>query len=214
MRLVDQWREIEHSLPDTWHTARLSLAIDDRKQLDRAAGLLGPLAPGRSVGAVRFTTTRDGGASTPVAVRRLLARIDEARIPARLELLGTDEAPPATAAPPPETLVEAWDAAMATLPADWSDLYAELELRSTDHLERAALLLAPVNPARYGGPAGFRFRVARRFGYGASAEMARRCLERCDAEAIPGRLTILRALSDTRPVATQGPVWYVGGKAV
>jgi len=25
---------------------------------------------------------------------------------------------------------------------------------------------------------------------------------------------VLRALSDTRPVQTQGPVWYVGGRSV
>jgi RNA polymerase sigma-70 factor (ECF subfamily) len=104
--------------------------------------------------------------------------------------------------------------ALAGLPEDWSDLYVELELRSSDHLERAALLLAPVNPARYGGKPGFRFRVARRFGYGASGEMTRRCLERLDQEGIRGSLEILRALSDTDPVATQGPVWYVGGRTV
>jgi hypothetical protein len=40
----------------------------------------------------------------------------------------------------------------------------------------------------------------------------RRCLERLDAAGIPGRVRIVRALSDTQPVATQGPVWYVGGK--
>ena len=44
--------------------------------------------------------------------------------------------------------------------------------------------------------------------------MTRRCLERLDEEGITGRLRILRALSDTKAVATQGPVWYVGGKAV
>jgi hypothetical protein len=214
MRLVDQWREIERALPDTWREARMSLAVDDKQRLDRATALLGPLGPGRSVGSVRFAATRAGGASGPEAVRRLLGRIDEERIPGRLELLGTEEAPPEPARPPAETLVAAWDIAIAALPADWSDLYAEVELRSTDYLERAALLMAPVNPARYGGPAGFRFRVARRFGYGASAAMARRCLERCDAEGIKGRVTVLRVLSDTHPVATQGPVWYVDGKAV
>ena len=73
-------------------------------------------------------------------------------------------------------LVEAWEAALAALPPDWSDLYAELELTSSDHLDRAALLLSPVNPARYGDKPGFRFRVARRFGYGASPGMVRRCL--------------------------------------
>ena len=60
----------------------------------------------------------------------------------------------------------------------------------------------------------FRFRVARMFGYGASPEMTRRCLERLDAEGIPGRLTVLHVLSDTHNVATQGPVWRVAGKAV
>ena len=106
-----------------------------------------------------------------------------------------------------------WDAAVGALPPDWSDLYAELELVSSDWLERAALLMATVNPARY-GELGFRFRVARRFGYGASPEMTRRCLERVDNEHIRGELRILHVLSDTDPVQTQGPVWYVEGRSV
>jgi hypothetical protein len=44
--------------------------------------------------------------------------------------------------------------------------------------------------------------------------MVQRCLERLDTEDIRGDVRILRALSDSKPVATQGPVWYVGGKAV
>jgi hypothetical protein len=100
------------------------------------------------------------------------------------------------------------------LPDDWSDIYAEVELASTDYLERAALLMAPLNPARYGGKPGFRFRCARRFGYGASPQMVRRCLERLDEEGIRGNVRVLRVLSDTEPVYTQGPVWYVGGRSV
>ena len=42
--------------------------------------------------------------------------------------------------------------------------------------------------------------------------MVRRCLERCDSEGIRGTVTILLALSDTHPVATQGPVWQVAGR--
>ena len=38
---------------------------------------------------------------------------------------------------------------------------------------------------------GFVFRCARRAGYGVSPSMARRCLERCDAEGITGRIRIL-----------------------
>ena len=44
--------------------------------------------------------------------------------------------------------------------------------------------------------------------------MTRRCLERVDAEELRGELDILRVLSDTHPVATQGPVWYVEGRSV
>ena len=59
-----------------------------------------------------------------------------------------------------------------------------------------------------------RFRVARRFGYGVSAGMMRRCLERLDEEGIPGVLRLLNVLCDTDPVGTQGPVWRVGGRSV
>jgi hypothetical protein len=44
--------------------------------------------------------------------------------------------------------------------------------------------------------------------------MVRRCLERCDGAGIRGRVTVLRALSDTHPVGTQGPVWQIGGRFV
>ncbi len=104
--------------------------------------------------------------------------------------------------------------ALEALPADWSDIYAEVELVSSDWLERAALLLAPVNPARFGGEPVLRFRVARVQGYGASPQMTRRCLERLDQEEIRGELRILRVLSGTEHVATQGPVWYAEGRAV
>ena len=89
-----------------------------------------------------------------------------------------------------------------------------MELTSSDNLDPAALELAPVNPSRFGPATSFRFRCARQFGYGASPGMVRRCLERVDARGIEGRLTIVHALSDTKPVGTQGPVWYVGGKVV
>jgi hypothetical protein len=107
-----------------------------------------------------------------------------------------------------------WDDAIALLPPDWTDIYAEVEITSSDLLDRVALLMAPLNPSRDGERLAFRFRCARTFGYGASAGMVERCLERVDDERIPGTFRLLRALSDTKPVHTQGPVWYVGGKAV
>jgi hypothetical protein len=212
--LARQWNEIERGLPDRWGDARLRLTVEDAALCDRASALLGPAQPYRSAPQqLRFFASRRGDAPGPDGVRRLLQRLDRERIRGTLELVSAGAAPvPAEVAR--TTLAESWAAQLAKLPPDWSDLYAEIELTSTDHLERAALLLAPVNPARYGGKPALRFRVARRYGYGASPEMTRRCLERLDSEGIPGQLRILRALSDTDPVYTQGPVWYVEGKAV
>jgi hypothetical protein len=51
-------------------------------------------------------------------------------------------------------------------------------------------------------------------GYGVAPSMARRCMERLDSERITGRARILRALSATSHVATQGPVWRVDGRSV
>jgi hypothetical protein len=214
VRLVEQWERTERELPDDWGDARLALTINDETRADRAAALLGPLNPGRRRRELRFFTSRRGTGARPDHLRRLLRRLDEEGIAGRLELLATDA--PAAEAPAVQRprLAEAWDELLSGLPDDWSDLYCELELTSTDHLERGALLLAPVNPARYGGTVGLRFRVGRSRGYGAAAPMTRRCLARLDEEGIPGRLEILRVLSDTRPVATQGPVWRSGGRSV
>jgi hypothetical protein len=89
-----------------------------------------------------------------------------------------------------------------------------VELDSTDYVERGALLLAPVNPARYGEGATFRFRCASSKGYGVAPAMARRALERLDEEGITGRVRALRVLSDTSSAFTQGPVWRVEGRSV
>jgi hypothetical protein len=213
MALVDQWQVIQSNLPEGWGNARLRLNVDDDGDCDRAAALLGPANPGRRGKVISFFAARRGAGLSPDRIRALLQRIDREGIKARLELAGS-EAAPVEEQLARSTFVGSWDAEIAVLPKDWSDVYAEVELASSDYLERAALLLAPVNPARYGGKPGFRFRVARRFGYGASAEMTRRCLERLDGEGIHGAARVLWALSDTRPVQTQGPVWYSGGRSV
>ena len=220
MRLVQQWEDVEARLPSDWADVRLTLRTEDPGQLDRAAAVLGPLGPGRSGHALVLHVRRAGGASGPEAARRLFARLDEERVWSTLErdeVLAGEGAAPAWLAEeeePPEPLARAFDRALAGLPEDWSDLLCELELPSTDWLPRAALLCAPVNPTRSRELTGFVFRCARRGGYGVSPGMARRCLERLDAEGITGSVRVLRALSDTRPVATQGPVWYVGGKVL
>jgi hypothetical protein len=215
--VVEQFRELESRLPADWADARFVLTVEDTGQAERAASLLSPFAPGRVGGQVRFSVARGGGRLDQA--RRLLERIDRERIRGALELVTASQAGPAAAATAEpraawRAAAEAWDVAVAALPEDWSDVYAQVELASSDFLERGALLLGPLNPARYSGAIGFRFRVARNQGYGASPEMTRRCLERLDEEAIAARVEILRALSDTKPVVTQGPVWYVEGKAV
>jgi hypothetical protein len=212
--LVGQWNDIERSLPADWGDARLRLTVRDAAGCDRAAALLGPAQPYRSEPRVlRFFASRRGAAPGPDGIRRLLQRLDRERIRGDLELVAS-EAAPAVTETERATLAESWQAATASLPADWSDVYAEVELLSTDYLERAALLMAPLNPLRDGVKPAFRFRCAHSFGYGASPGMVRRCLERCDAEQIRGSARILRVLCDTDPVATQGPVWYVGGRTV
>ncbi len=213
MSLVDQWNRIESGLDPRWRDARCVLTVDDEGRAERAAALLGPASPGRSGRTIRFFVTRGGAGVGPEAVRTLLRRIDAEGITGTLELVSSDEAPPEPVISRPSLAAE-WDAALAVLPSDWSDLLCELELTSSDHYETAALLIAPLNPLHGEGVPGFRFRVARSFGYGASPGMVRRCLSRLDEAGIPGEVRVLEALSDTHPVGTQGPVWYVGGKAV
>jgi hypothetical protein len=211
--LVEQFNAIERDLPTGWGAAQLRLTVADDGRCDRAAALLGPANPGRRGKQIRFAVARSGAGIGPDAIRRLLARLDRERVDGQLELVGSEETAPASARAG-QSFATGWQQALASLPPDWTDIYAEVHLDSTDFLERAALLLSPVNPSRYGGPTGFRFRCAKTFGYGASPEMVTRCLERCDAERITGAVEILRVLSDTFPVGTQGPVWYVGGRSV
>jgi hypothetical protein len=211
VRLVWQWINLERELPPNWSDVRLALKVREQ-DADRAAALLGGANPLRRGDSILLFVSRSGGFG-PEALRRALLRLDRQGIGGTLELAGVTEAEEAPEAGP-APLAAAWNAEVAKLPADWSDIYAEIVLRSSDHLERAALLTAPMNPTRPGKTLALRFRVARRFGYGVSPAMARRCLERLDEEGISGELNVLGVLCDTDPVATQGPVLRVGGKAV
>src|SRR5262249_53689773 len=120
----------------------------------------------------------------------------------------------ATVPPVTQTLVESWDAAFADLPPDWSDALVEIAFTSTDFLERAAVLCVQMNPRRDGRRTAFRLRCPRRSGYGVAPGMARQCLVRCDAEGMTGSVSVLRVLSDTRHVGTQGPTWQISGQTV
>jgi hypothetical protein len=213
VRVVDQWREIERNLPPEWATVRLLLRVSNAQQLDRAAAILGPLNAGRAADGLTLHSARRGAGPLPELMARLLGRLDAEGIGAELELVTVEQAQPAPPPAPPPALADSWERELSALPSDWSDVYAELQITSSDYLPRAALLVAPLNPSRVDERPGFRFRCAHRFGYGASPGMVRRCLERLDAERIRGEVRILRSLADTE-LSTQGPVWYVGGRSV
>lgn len=211
MRLVWQWVTLERDLPSGWSDVQLVLEVREQ-DVAQAAALLGGANPLRGKDSIRLFVSRTGGLG-PEALKRALLRLDRKDIAGTLEVARVEEAEPQREEER-RTLAQQWDEAVATLPPDWSDMLAEVRLRSSDHLEHAALLMAPTNPTRQGKALVLQFRVASRFGYGVSAAMARRSLERLDEEGIGGELSVLRVLSDTDGVATQGPVWRVGGRAV
>jgi hypothetical protein len=215
MRAADQWAQIEEGLPPDWVETRLSFTPEG--SVADAAAILGPLQPGRVGSELRLHVSRLGGG--PERARNLFRRLDQRRVWGTLALLETAEeaaeAPtPAKAAPARKPLAESWDEALAELPPDWSDLLCDLELDSSDHVPRAALLGAPLNPSRVADAIALRFRCSGKQGYGVSPRMARRCFERMDAEGIMGRITIVQALSDTENADTQGPIWRVAGRSV
>lgn len=212
MAYARTWSQLEAHLPAGWSEARVSLRVEDAAQQARAGAILGPLNPGRTDTSFVFRLVAGGGTNGSDAVRRALAKLADERVPFVMLLLDAAvTTTPAAAAKHAGSLALAWDAAQLTIPSDWSDVYGEVEIESSDLLDRAALLLGPINPHRNAEANAFRFRAARIAGYGASPGMVRRCLERLDDDGIPGTVTILRALCETRPVATQGPQWVEGG---
>jgi hypothetical protein len=217
VKLVDQWAALERRLPPDWETVALRLRTEQPSERSEAARILGPMNVGLAGEELAFIVRRAGGASGPEAARRLFGRLDEARVWCLLEQRDVVEAAPRLDGPEPAAarqLAAQWDDALHALPPGWSDLLCLLELSSSALLSRAALLCAAINPTRDPDRVGFTFRCARTTGYGVSAPMARRCFEQLDAEGMAGAVSVLRSLSGTDNVATQGAVWYVGGKVL
>ncbi|HEY7004351.1 MAG TPA: hypothetical protein VH281_08725 [Gaiellaceae bacterium] len=210
MPLVDRWNSVERGLDPRWTEATMSLAIADDSARSRAAALLGPAGPGVGSKQIHFTVSTRGNGIGPEAARRLLRRIDAEGIVGRLELVESRGARPEPEDEPARSLAAEWQEALEALPSDWSDLVAEIELHSSADVDRAAVLCAPINPIQSTGRPGFRFRCASERGYGASAGMVGRCLERLDEAGVTGHVRITRALSDVHPVGTQGATFLVG----
>jgi hypothetical protein len=219
MQAVEQWRAIEAGLDPGWDEVSLAFVPEDRKGLDDAAGVLGPLGAGRHGGTLRVSVQRRGAG--PEKLANLLGHLDRKRIWGTLTLAGGGTPAPAPAAEDTlgapahaESLAAAWDEAVADLPPGWSDVLAELDVGSTDFVARAALLGSPLNPARGPGRTTLRFRASVGIGYGTSSGMVRRCFERMDAEGITGDVRVLEGASGTENVYTQGPVWRIAGRSV
>jgi hypothetical protein len=219
MPALERWKEVEAQLDPAWDAVALSFVPEDAQAMSRAAAMLGPLGPGRSSTELRFQVSCEG--ADVDRLENLLGRLDRNRVWGELRLVDAHVAvPEPEAAPAPvngeRPLVEQWDDEISKLPPDWNDLLVEHELDSTDFLAQAALVGAPLNPARIPGKTALRFRVARGglIGYGAAEGVARRCLERMDALGITGRLRVVHALSATDDVATLGPVWRIAGRSV
>ena len=220
MKLVDQWHAMEATFPADWEDVRLTLTAEQPSDLPRAAQVLGSINVGRVGDALAFQVRSSAGPQGKQAALRLFERLDRDRIWCHLELsnvhapVATPTGEAAEALRPTGSVAESWDRALDPPPLrlDGSPLRAEIE--SSTLLPRAALLCAPLNPARSGSRLVFTFRCSGRSGYGASPSMTRRCFERLDSEGIVGSASVLRALSDTDNVDTQGPVWLVGGKTL
>ena len=214
MRAAEQWAQIEHELPADW--SETQLAFTPEGSVAEAAAVLGPLQPGRVGNELRLHIERAEGGTE--RARNIFRALDRRRIWGTLSVIGTisDVAPLVEPAGSEwlGSLTEQWDAALAELPPDWSDVLCVLELDSSDHVPRAALLGAPLNPTRVPDEIALQFRASGKQGYGVSPQMARRCFERMDAEAISGSLRVVYGLSDTENAVTQGPVWRLAGKSV
>jgi hypothetical protein len=212
MLAVDQWGALESGLGADWDEVELAFVAEEPGAVTESAAVLAPLGPGRIGQELRFHVRRRGGG--PEKLRNLLARLDRKRIWGSLTLLRSEAAAPVEHVAARRGLVDAWDAEVATLAPGWRDLLCELVLDSSDHVPRAALLGAPLNPTRVPGRLALRFRVSDGGGYGTSPGMTRRSLERMDAEGITGTVTVLHGISDTDRAVTQGPVWRIGGRSV
>ena len=165
MTVAQQWKTLGSELPEGWTSASLRLELRDPESADQAAAALAPAGPYRvSPTILQFSVARDGTALGPDAIARHLANVPVGE----LSLSNS-----AVAARPAEReatpLAASWDALLAGLPADWSDLYAEVEFTSSDFIEPAAVLCIQMNPRRDGTRAAFRFRAARVAGYGVVA---------------------------------------------
>ena len=194
MKLVDQWRTIEDGLPAGWEDVRLTLTTEQPGDLPRAAQVLGSINVGKVGSTLVFHVSRAGGPRAPQAATRLFERLDRDRTWCQLEQshVQTRRAAAAggdrRAAPHrrrPRSPRAGTQPSRRCRPTGPTFSASSRSSRAT-HLDRAALLCAPLNPTRDALRLVFTFRCSGRSGYGVSRSMARRCFERLDNDGIKG----------------------------
>ena len=226
MALAERADEILRGLPRGWERARLELTVEEAEEADRAAVILAPAAPGPPGRTFACTSRRGAGGlgttpdwpgacsrgSTGQGIRGRLCgsprherrRQDAAPSAARPRGSARRSRPPGTRS-------------CGDCRPTGRDLYAEVELDSSDYLERGALLLAPVNPLARGGP-GFRFRAASHAATASRRRWPGAASSGSTTRARGGRLRVLRVLSDTSrrhagPRVARGRAGGVTGRA-
>ncbi len=219
MALSERADEILRGLPRGWERARLEVTVEEESDADRASVILAPATPGRSgrTFSLHVAGATQLGLASPEVVRRVLRRLDEEGIRGRIRLadyVARAEDAAAEPAAEPERLAATWDRLLSRFPPDWSDLYMEVELDSTDFVERGALLLAPVNPARYGAKHDLPFSLREPPGLRSLRRDGPALPRAPRREGITGSVRVLRVLSGTHHVSTQGPVWVEGGRSI
>ena len=156
MKLVDQWRTIEDGLPPGWEDVRLTLTTEQP-----ATCRARPRCSARSTSA---RSARRSSSTSPAPPAPQGAQTAGASSSGSTDdrTWCTSSRPPwscrrqrrirraADAASSGASVAESWDAALAPLPSDWTDLLCELEIESSTLLDRTALLCAPLNPTRAG----------------------------------------------------------------
>ena len=175
----------------------------------RCSAPLQPFRRGRVV--LRSRSRATAAAPSPERVARLLDGSTASGSRGTIELVALAAAAVAASSARRPPLAESWAAALATLPADWSDLLGEIELDSSDYLERAALLCAAQSAPRRRAR-GAAFRGARQLRLRRLA--ARWCAAASSAATPSGsaaRSRPARALGHPSR-RTQGPVWQIGGR--
>ncbi|MGZ5311018.1 MAG: hypothetical protein ACXWF9_01460 [Solirubrobacterales bacterium] len=91
-------------------------------------------------------------------------------------------------------LAEDFDAIVASLPEDWTDLELDLRIADEGRYVDAGVMLAQVNAQPYSrADWHWRINVAHRFGHAAAPESVKGILAKLDSEAIGGELRIRNA---------------------